>query len=503
MSPILSTGNPIVQGFAAALPNGTAAQFALTNNGTAAVQTNNSTTGGSTLDLSTECPPGGKVSNPEQGVTVYDYGNDKKCTIRTSDTGYDKSCTEKIDGTQVCITSDGWTIASNYLCNLQHQCGKLVKRPDGVIINFVSQNPPPPGIIIGFTWFDPDTGITFETGEQKRAKTVNSDGDEVDMVISEGSTQQYIAWDHTQQQKQIIHTFSCASNLQIPCAKRLSDFQSSGLYQSCAMQSFTIVCKTPITPKPVAPTIPAFPTQQNPCPVSFDPSEGKPNGKIIFAVCVKEPPKKKCTPAGGIGRTPVAQPQGVSDKFLNFIEAKEGYNTLPGVEHVTLDQYGLYNDIAGHCTSGFGVTVHKPQLAKTTANPQGDKCTAQDKLNYEKQFGTEGQSKQQAEADLQTRIADAVKSVKDNFKDTQLSQEQFDALVDLAFNAGADAVNPKTSTLAKDIKAGSCDSDTIAKDFGMWNKVHDLKTNKIVPSAGLTTRRGEEANMFSNGVYSK
>jgi hypothetical protein len=35
----------------------------------------------------------------------------------------------------------------------------------------------------------------------------------------------------------------------------------------------------------------------------------------------------------------------------------------------------------------------------------------------------------------------------------------------------------------------------------MWNKVKDQKTGELVPSDGLIIRRGQEATIFSHGVY--
>jgi lysozyme len=67
-----------------------------------------------------------------------------------------------------------------------------------------------------------------------------------------------------------------------------------------------------------------------------------------------------------------------------------------------------------------------------------------------------------------------------------LNQDEFDALVDFAFNAGCGAL--EGSTLLKDLNAG--DYTTAAAQFAEW----DHAGGKVV--AGLRRRRGVEAEMF-------
>lgn len=74
----------------------------------------------------------------------------------------------------------------------------------------------------------------------------------------------------------------------------------------------------------------------------------------------------------------------------------------------------------------------------------------------------------------------------------ELTQGQFDALVDFTYNLGAGAL--QGSTLRKLVNAG--DMDGAAGEFGKW--VH--AGGAVLP--GLVTRRAEDAELFtgaSNG----
>lgn len=83
--------------------------------------------------------------------------------------------------------------------------------------------------------------------------------------------------------------------------------------------------------------------------------------------------------------------------------------------------------------------------------------------------------------DLQTAEDAVNKSVKVN-----LTQNQFDALVSLAYNIGATAF--KSSTLVKLLNKGKYDE--AAEEFPRWNK----DNGKVVD--GLTNRRVKERALF-------
>lgn len=93
----------------------------------------------------------------------------------------------------------------------------------------------------------------------------------------------------------------------------------------------------------------------------------------------------------------------------------------------------------------------------------------------------------------------------DNFEDavelllgsTEVSENEFDALVSFAFNAGIPAL--KSSTLLKKVKLKSND-DIIDAEFQKWNKATVEGKKVIMP--GLSRRRRAEAALWRNDLAS-
>jgi lysozyme len=180
--------------------------------------------------------------------------------------------------------------------------------------------------------------------------------------------------------------------------------------------------------------------------------------------------------------------QTTSPAGVNLIERFEGNagllrNTCGPRIHfnckVTGDTYGLYNDLAGHCTKGIGHLEH--------LGP----CTPRDINSYNTQFSG-GMTHAQALALLATDIATKAEGPVNNLVNVQLTQEQFDALVSFTFNEGAN--NLRISNLLRDINSGNCDPNTILADFLRFTRAGGN------PDA-LVARRTTEANLFNNGIY--
>lgn len=91
-------------------------------------------------------------------------------------------------------------------------------------------------------------------------------------------------------------------------------------------------------------------------------------------------------------------------------------------------------------------------------------------------------------------LFEAERAVRRGIK-VELSQQEFDALVSLAFNCGEASVNG--STLAGMLNSGFRVKG--AEQFLRFNKVR--KGGKLVESAGLTKRRIAERRIFLEGVY--
>jgi lysozyme len=123
-----------------------------------------------------------------------------------------------------------------------------------------------------------------------------------------------------------------------------------------------------------------------------------------------------------------------------------------------------YDDGVGVWTIGYGTTIYTNGVAVK----KGDSCTLE-------------QAKSSFQHDLrrfQTAVNDAV--------NIPLSQNQFDALVSLAYNIGTNAF--KTSTLVKYLNA--LDYKAAADQFLVWNKAGGSVLK------GLVRRREAERALF-------
>lgn len=141
--------------------------------------------------------------------------------------------------------------------------------------------------------------------------------------------------------------------------------------------------------------------------------------------------------------------------------SENGINLIKQFEGCRLT---AYQDSVGVWTIGYGWT--QPVDGKTVAK---DMVITQKKAN---QLLTEG-------------VAQYESGVT-NLVTVPLNQNQFDALVDFAYNLGVNAL--KGSTLLKKLNAG--DYAGAADEFTKWNKAGGKEL------AGLTRRREAEKSLF-------
>ncbi|EHM45252.1 lysozyme [Hafnia alvei] len=141
--------------------------------------------------------------------------------------------------------------------------------------------------------------------------------------------------------------------------------------------------------------------------------------------------------------------------------SENGINLIKQFEGCRLT---AYQDSVGVWTIGYGWT--QPVDGKPIAK---DMIITQQKAN---QLLTEG-------------VAQYEKGVT-NLVTVQLNQNQYDALVDFAYNLGVNAL--KGSTLLKKLNAG--DYSGAANEFTKWNKAGGKEL------AGLTRRREAEKSLF-------
>lgn len=148
----------------------------------------------------------------------------------------------------------------------------------------------------------------------------------------------------------------------------------------------------------------------------------------------------------------------ISNKGLSLIRAEEGCVLHP------------YLDKAGIPTIGWGNTRYL----------NGKRVTMQDP----------DISQNAADALLKQTVDGVAKEVDDMIIDS-ISQNQFDALVDFAYNIGTPSL--KGSTLRKRVNANPSDP-TIRNAFAMWNKIHE--DGELVVLDTLVKRRKAEADLY-------
>jgi lysozyme len=144
----------------------------------------------------------------------------------------------------------------------------------------------------------------------------------------------------------------------------------------------------------------------------------------------------------------------ISEKGLGLIKKFEGL------------KLSAYKCPAGIATIGFGNTYY----------PNGEKVKLTDSPI----------TKKEAEELLKFIVIPYERAV-DSFCRDDISQNQFDALVSLAYNIGVG--NLKKSTLIKKVNLNPSDS-TIKSEFAKWNKA----AGKVL--LGLTRRREAESNLY-------
>ncbi len=152
-------------------------------------------------------------------------------------------------------------------------------------------------------------------------------------------------------------------------------------------------------------------------------------------------------------------PDAISQAGIEMIEGFEGFRAT------------MYNDVAGHCTIGYGQLIHK------------GRCTG--KAPAEKPY-LKGITREKAEALLRQKVSSFESVIKASVT-VELNQNQFDALVSFVYNVGPDAF--QRSTLLKKLNKGQYD----AVPGELMKYVH--AGGKTVE--GLVTRRKAESSLFA------
>ncbi len=152
----------------------------------------------------------------------------------------------------------------------------------------------------------------------------------------------------------------------------------------------------------------------------------------------------------------------LSSQGLEFIKQFEGFRG------------NLYNDVAGHCTIGYGHLVHRGN------------CNGTESAEF-----ISGITQQRATELLREAVRSFEQTVNDSVNVT-LNQNQFDALISFSFNVGAGAF--RSSTLLRLLNTGNY--DVVPTELRKWVNAGGR------PVQGLIRRREAESNLFTNARYS-
>lgn len=133
-----------------------------------------------------------------------------------------------------------------------------------------------------------------------------------------------------------------------------------------------------------------------------------------------------------------------------------------------------YIDAVGVATIGWGNTYYEDGTAVT----MDDKPLTRQQGN-----------------DLHKVILEGFEDAVSRWVTSEINNNQFDALVSLAYNIGVG--NFRSSTLLKRVNADPCDYDII-NQFKRWNKGRVLGV--LQELRGLTKRRNEEAYLYFKSI---
>ena len=152
-------------------------------------------------------------------------------------------------------------------------------------------------------------------------------------------------------------------------------------------------------------------------------------------------------------------------KCYDFIKGWEGFKTT------------AYRDSAGIWTIGYGSILYKDH----TPVKSGDVVTPE-----------------KAEELIEWEVNMKSKTVDAGTSGVGLNQNQYNALVSFAYNAGSGAL--LSSSLLRLVKANPSDPN-IRAAFMMWDKAHC--DGKLVEVMGLKNRRNSEADLYFSKLIMK
>ncbi len=222
-------------------------------------------------------------------------------------------------------------------------------------------------------------------------------------------------------------------------------------------------------------------TAENTYLTIVDPGKGNQYRERFSNFLVKYEQEVRDSGASWSGRIQVVHwPAGVgvakslSERTHTWALSQQGIDMIKGFEGFMAN---LYNDPAGHCTIGYGTLLHHGNCnGDASEQPYVSGVTAEQATQLLVQKGNE----------FQRTVNDSVT--------VELNQNQYDALVSLAYNIGSGAF--RQSTLLKVLNNGQYDA--VPAEMRKWTKA--TVNGQKVDLPGLVTRRNTEANLFTSPV---
>ncbi len=186
-------------------------------------------------------------------------------------------------------------------------------------------------------------------------------------------------------------------------------------------------------------------------------------------------PYKYIDPTGMCSADPNAGARDQCQNTSNLSLSKTGESFIKNKENPS-GRLDVHDDGAGNPTSGYGHKDNSMVIGSTI-------------------------TQQQADSDFTSDVATAEQTVKNLAGNLQLSQNEFDALTDLAFNVGATTLNSTNSPgLNNAIAAG--DYEAISNNL-KYSQATNAVTGQKVSLPGLATRSADRRTLFRGNIKYK
>ncbi len=154
-----------------------------------------------------------------------------------------------------------------------------------------------------------------------------------------------------------------------------------------------------------------------------------------------------------------------------------------------------YDDGSGYPTISVGVRTDIRDLSKYFVRKDVNKITLSRVKPIIHVDNTVNTITEEQSLDIFKKTLPVYEGYIDEFVTVELKQNQYDMLVSLVYNIGAN--NFRNSSLLRNLNKG-IELSKLEPNWKVWNKAKD-KSGKLVVNKGLTLRRAREWKVFING----